>query len=168
MADFPEWARTEILALKKRLASVAGITALTGHVTASGSGSQAATLAVAQRTRQIQITIDGGGSVITTGAKKVYVRVPVACTIVGARVFADQSGSIVLDVWKDSYANFPPTVADTITASAKPTLSSAIKSEDTTLTGWTTSLAAGDILEVNVDSASTVTKVQLVLVVTVN
>ena len=32
------------------------------------------------------------------------------------------SGSIVIDVWKDTYANFPPIVADTITASAKPTL----------------------------------------------
>ena len=131
------------------------------------SGSQSVRVTTAQRTRQITVTIDGGGSALTTGAKKVYLRVPVACTIVGSYLVADQSGSIVLDVWKDSYANFPPTVADTITASAKPTLSTAQKSSDTTLTGWTTALAAGDFLEWNVDSVTTCTKVTHTLEVTV-
>jgi hypothetical protein len=42
MADFAEWARTEILALKRRLA---GLSTLTGVVTATGSGSAAATIA---------------------------------------------------------------------------------------------------------------------------
>jgi hypothetical protein len=109
--------------------------------------------------------IDGGGNVIGTGAKKAYLSVPVNCTITKARLLADQSGSIVVDVWKDTYANYPPTVADTITASAKPTLSSAQKSEDSTLTGWTTALTAGDVIEVNVDSVTTVTKVYLDLFV---
>jgi hypothetical protein len=120
---------------------------------------------VAARTRQITVIIDGGGSAITTGAKKVYVTCPYTGTITANRVLADQTGSIVIDVWKDTYANYPPTVADTITASAKPTLSSAQKSEDTTLTGWTTSVTAGDVFEVNVDSVSTVTKVILTLTV---
>lgn len=118
-------------------------------------------------TRQLTFTFDGGGSVLTTGAKKVYVTVPVACTIVKNRVLADVSGSIVFDIWKDTYTNFPPAVADTITASAKPTLSSAIKSEDSTLTGWTTAIAAGSVLEVNIDSVSTITKAILTLEVTV-
>jgi hypothetical protein len=113
----------------------------------------------------IAIVIDGGGSAITTGVK-LDVEIPFACTITAARLFADQSGSIVIDVWKDSYANFPPTVADTITASAKPTLSTAAKSQDTTLTGWTTAVAAGDILRFNVDSATTVTRVTLSLTAT--
>lgn len=111
--------------------------------------------------RVLRTVIDGGGSVITTGAKKVYMSVPTASTITKVRLLADVSGSIVLDLWKDTFANYPPTVADTIVAAAKPTLSSSIKSEDTTLTGWTTSLNAGDIIEVNVDSVSTVTKVYL-------
>jgi hypothetical protein len=58
-----------------------------------------------------------------------------------------------------SYANYPPTVADTITASAKPTLSSATKAEDSTLTGWSTSVTAGDVIGFKVDSATTVTRV---------
>jgi len=80
-----------------------------------------------------------------------------------ATLLADVSGSIVIDIWKDTYANFPPTVADTITASAKPTLASAQKAQDSTLTGWTTTIAAGDILAFNVDSITTVTRVTLSL-----
>lgn len=110
----------------------------------------------------VGITIDGGGSAITTGVKG-YIECPYAGTIVQSTLIADQSGSIVIDVWKDTYANYPPTVADTITASAKPTLSSATKAQDTTLTGWTTSVSAGDIFGFNVDSATTVTRVHLIL-----
>lgn len=108
--------------------------------------------------------IDGGGSAIATGVKG-FIEIPYAGTIQSVRLLADQSGSIVIDLWKDTYANYPPTVADTITASAKPTLSSATKAQDTTLSGWTTSVSAGDILGVNVDSASTVERVTLSLVI---
>ena len=84
-----------------------------------------------------------------------------------ARLLADNTGSMVVDIWKDTYANYPPTASpDSITASAKPTLSSAIKSEDTTLTGWTTSISAGDTLRFNVDSCSGITRAVLVLTVT--
>lgn len=123
-------------------------------------------LALVNKIRTITCCIDGGGSVITTGIK-VDVLVPYACTITQATMLADQSGSIVIDVWKDTYANYPPTVADTITASAKPTISTATKSQDSTLTGWTTAVAAGDTLRFNVDSATTVTRVVLILKVTV-
>ena len=81
-------------------------------------------------------------------------------------MLADASGSIVVDVWKDTYANFPPTDADSITASAPPTISAATKSQDSTLTGWTTAIAAGSILRFNVDSAATVTRVTVSLKVT--
>lgn len=71
---------------------------------------------------------------------------------------ADQAGSIVIDVQVDTYANYPPNAADSICASAKPTLSSAIKSQDTTLTGWTKTVASGKSMILNVDSASTLTQ----------
>ena len=104
--------------------------------------------------------IDGGGSAITTGQKG-HLEIPFACTITGWTLVADQSGSIVIDVWKDTYANFPPTVADTIAGSEKPTLSTAQKNQDLTLTTWTTAVTAGDILAFNVDSITTVTRVTL-------
>ena len=108
------------------------------------------------------ITIDGGGSVITTGVKG-YVPVPYGMTITGLTILADQSGSIVVDVWKDTYANYPPTVADTIAGTEKPTLSSAIKNQDLTLTTWTTTVTSGDIIGFNVDSVTTVTRVTLLV-----
>ena len=112
----------------------------------------------------IPFIIDGGGETITTGIKG-DLEIPFACTITGVTLQGDASGSIVVDIWKDTYANFPPTVADTITASAKPTLSSADKSQDTTLTGWTTSIAAGDILRFNVDSIATLTRCTISLTI---
>ena len=110
----------------------------------------------------LNFVIDGGGSAITTGVKGDVV-VDFSGVIESATLLADQSGSIVIDIWKDVYASFPPTVADTITASAKPTLSSADHSQDATLTGWTTAISAGDVLRFNVDSATTVTRVTLAL-----
>lgn len=85
-------------------------------------------------------------------------QIPANCTILSSTICSDVSGSMVVDIWKDTRANFPPTVADTITASAKPTLSSATLSYNNTLTGWTTSLAKGDWLIFKVDSASTLLK----------
>lgn len=106
----------------------------------------------------ISFTIDGGGAAIATGQKG-HIEVPFDMTVTGWTIVADQSGSIVVDVWKDTYANFPPTVADTIAGSEKPTLSSAQKNQDLSLSSWATTLTKGDILAFNVDSASTVTRV---------
>lgn len=118
------------------------------------------TWALDDGTFDIGVTIGDGVNVISTGVAG-DVRVPIACTITGVYAYADQSGSIVVDVWKDTHANYPPTDADTITASAPITISSATNSSDTTLTGWTTSVAAGDVLRFNVDSASTLTRVTI-------
>lgn len=120
----------------------------------------------AVRTEQIGITIDGGGSAITTGLKG-FRSFPVAGTITGVRMLADQSGSAVVDIWKDTYAGFPPVVGNSITAAAKPTISGAQNSEDTTLTGWTTAVAAGDVFAFNVDSAATITRLTLELTIVV-
>lgn len=110
----------------------------------------------------IPFIIDGGGGAITTGQKG-HIPLPFAGEIISASLDADQSGSIVVDIWKDTRANFPPTDADSITASAPPTLSSEQSSLDETLTGWTIAFAAGDILAFNVDSITTVKRVTLSL-----
>lgn len=125
---------------------------------------QTAGLAWVKRVRPVNFVIDGGGSTITTGVKG-DVEIPFSWRdIVSARLLADQSGSIVVNIWKDTYANFPPVVGDKITASAPPTISTATKSEDTTLTGWTKTGSAGDILRFNVDSVTTIQRVTLCLV----
>jgi hypothetical protein len=108
------------------------------------------------------ITIDATGSSITTGTKG-YISIPYNCTITGWVLLADVSGSIVIDVWKDTYGNYPPTLADSIAGSEKPTLSSAIKNQDLSLTTWSTSVTAGDTIAFNVDSVSTVQRVHLII-----
>ena len=113
----------------------------------------------------ISFIIDGGGSAITTGIAG-DLEIPFACTIVRNTLLAYQSGSIVVDIWKDTYANYPPTDADSITASAPPTITTAIKSQDSTLTGWTKAIATGSTLRFNVDSCTTIEKCTLALKVT--
>lgn len=145
----------------------AGINQLTGDVTAGpGSGSQAATVKVALRTRTIGITVDGGGSVLTTGSKG-FRSFPVAGTIVAARILADAAGNLVFDVKKSTYAAFP--VQASIVAAAPPTLSAAQKSEDTTLTGWTTAVAAGDVFGFEITGIpATITRATLELTILVS
>jgi len=109
------------------------------------------------RIAAIEVIIDGGGSEITTGVKA-DIEVPFNCTILQATALADQTGSIQVDIWKDTYANFPPTDADSITGSNPISISSSNKSQDSTLSGWTTTISAGDILRFNVDSCSTITR----------
>lgn len=104
--------------------------------------------------------IDGGGAAITVGVKMDVV-MPWAGIIESVTLLADQSGSIVLDFWKDTYANYPPTVADTITASAKPTISATSKSQDAVLTGWTRTFAEGDVIRINVDSVATIQRLSI-------
>lgn len=110
----------------------------------------------------LNVIIDGGGAAITTGVKG-DVFLASAYTITAWTILADQTGDAVIDIWKDAYANYPPDVADSITASAQPTLTSAEAAQSSTLTGWTTAISAGDTLRFNVDSASTVTRLVLAL-----
>lgn len=105
----------------------------------------------------INISLDGGGSAITTGATNVYIPVNYACTITGGAITSDQSGSIAIDVWKAAGAI--PTSGDKISASAPLSLSSAQYNGSPSLTGWTTSVSIGDVISFSVASASTVTRV---------
>lgn len=119
-------------------------------------------LSAVAATSVFPILLDGGGAAITTGIKGDFV-VPFNCTVTGWTILSTISGSIVVDIWQDTYANFPPTVADTITGANKPTLSSAVRNQ---ATGLSWSLTAGSILRINVDSASTVQLVSVNLQVT--
>lgn len=116
-------------------------------------------------TGTVGFVIDGGGSAIGTGIQG-DLSIDYDATINQVTLLADQTGSIVVDIWKDTYANFPPTVADTITASAKPTITTSDKSQDNTLTGWTTSIISGDILRFNVDSVTDIQRLTIIMDIT--
>lgn len=103
----------------------------------------------------IGITIDGSGAAITTGSKG-FVTVPFNCSISKAYLAADQSGSIVVDVKRSGTSIVGG-------SGNKPTLSG-VQSGNSTPTSWTsTSVTKGDILEFNVDSATTITRANLIL-----
>lgn len=149
---------------KKVIATNLDVTGFTAYQSPRANAGADAFEAFDASTGAISFTIDGGGGVIQTGVAG-DITIPFACTITGAIALADVSGSIVVDIWKDSYANYPPTDADSITSSTPPTISTATKATDSTLTSWTTAIAAGDTLRYNVDSCSTITRCTISLTI---
>jgi len=106
------------------------------------------------------------GSAIGTGVVG-DLRLDRAYTIVGCDMYGDTTGTAVIDIWKRTSASFPPTVAQTITASAKPTITNAaFASPASNLSGWTTSISVADVLRFNVDSNAGFTRLLVHLKVT--
>ena len=119
----------------------------------TGGASDASKAYVQARTKRIpQAGIDGNGFVVVTGEKDGHIDIEVTGTITKVQMFSDIAATAVVDIWKDTFGNYPPTVADSIVAAAKPSLAAGVTSEDTTLTGWTTAVTEGDKLKYNVDS----------------
>lgn len=113
---------------------------------------------------EIGVTIDGAGAVITTGSKG-FRSIPSAATILGWRLMADQAGSVVMGVKRCAWAGFPATA--TITGGDNPALDSQQAAADGTIAGWAANLSAGDVLEFEVLSAATITRVTLFLTIMV-
>lgn len=99
----------------------------------------------------IEMLVTGAGWPIDVG-RKGWAEVPFNCTLVQATLLADAAANMVVDIRKDSYGNFPPTVGDSITSASPLTLAGSNKTQDTTLAGWTTAFTQGDILSFDVVS----------------
>lgn len=113
--------------------------------------------------RRFPIHINGGGAEIADGIAIEIPDMP-ACTVEGWTLVGSPSGSLVLDLWSDSYANHPPTVDDTMIATGtKPVISASTKGQDLTVDWADVTIAAGATLTVNVDSAATITFATLTL-----
>ncbi|OQB40345.1 MAG: hypothetical protein BWY06_01234 [Candidatus Latescibacteria bacterium ADurb.Bin168] len=134
----------------------------TGGNIAALTGSEVNTILEQRST--LNFIIDGGGSKITSGEKG-HLVVDFACTIEAWTLLADQSGAIKIDIWKDSYSNFPPTDSDSICNGHEPEISaSGSKAQDTDLSDWgSVSINAGDILAFNVDSCTSITRCTVAL-----
>jgi len=119
------------------------------------------------KTATITFIIDGGGAVITTGEKG-HLEIPFACTIEAWTLLADQDGAIKIDVWRDTYALYPPTNDDSLCGGHEPEIvATAKKAQDLDLSDWASEeLVAGDVLAFNVDSIATIQRVTLSLKVT--
>lgn len=135
-----------------------------GRITAAANGTDVGASNI------IEFDISGGGAAIGTGG--IWMKVAnFAGTINSVTMYADVSTTTVVDIWKTTYADWDalathPANGDSITASAPPTITTAVKSTDAVLTGWTKGFAKGDILWINVDSNDNATKLTIVLDVT--
>ena len=125
-----------------------------GRITAAANGASAGTGTVT--IVPILFVIDGGGAPITTGVLAgVVKRITQTGTIVGWTIFADQAGDIEFDLFVDDpTGTYPPTTS--IVASAPPELTGGTNDfgEDTTLTGWTTAVVAGNAIGCQIVSTS--------------
>ena len=112
------------------------------------------------QTQYFRWTLDGGGSALTAATSSAL-KADKACTIREAMLDADQSGSVTVTVEKATYTTGSPTYS---TISSSFLLSSARSLKDTTLSGWTTSLAADDLVRINVTGTpATITKATVLL-----
>lgn len=93
-----------------------------------------------------------GATNLTAGATA-YFTMPYACTIAAWNI-AVNAGTATVDIWKIATGTAIPTGANTITASATPAISSGTAVHSTTLTGWTTTVAANDIIGINLEVVS--------------
>jgi hypothetical protein len=135
--------------------------ALTGAVVSAGG-----VLATTSTFNIVVSITDGTGAAIATGIKvENDLYTSFAFTITGWTLLADTSGAIVVDVWRDTYANYPPTDADSITNGSEPEIvASGDDAQDTNLGDWTdVTMDAGIVMRFNVDSCTSITKAVLIL-----
>ena len=135
-----------------------GPTGLQGSI--GPTGSQGATGPSGVTVGSFGLTIDGGVLPITIGSKG-YVSMPYGGIITGWDILSTVSGSIQIDLKKGSYSIFPTTTS--ITSTNYISITSGYKNTDSTLTGWGITFSQGDIYEFTVISASTLTKVNVVV-----
>jgi hypothetical protein len=94
-----------------------------------------------------------------------FIQMPYSCTITSWTIITNSSsGSAQFDIKKSNYATYPTTTS--IVASAPPAVTTSQTATSSTLTGWTTTVTAGDVIEFYLTSVSTATILSLVLDVT--
>ncbi len=123
---------------------------------------QAVTAALLAQIRPVEYeaTFDGQGQVIVASIKK-YIPVERSGTITAASVVADVSGSITM-----TFKRYTPSggALGSATTLGTVALSSAVHNRDTTLSGWTTSVTVGDVIEISTTATiATVTRVTTTL-----
>lgn len=115
----------------------------------------------------IRIDIGDGTNDILNGTTGYSAPLPWSGEIIGWDIVENSptpnDASISVEIWKDSSANYPPTSADKISASAPITLTNEKIASSMTLTGWTTAVVAGDCIGFQVASTSNTKRVQISL-----
>src|SRR5215831_9432608 len=112
--------------------------------------------------RALVVVLDRGGSALTTG-EKCDVELPWAYQLEAWALYANASGSLVVDLRTCSGISTYPTVSS-ICGSTPPTLTSAQAARSEDLSAWTSvGLTRGTVLRVQVTTAATITLATLTL-----
>ncbi|MGE0366925.1 MAG: hypothetical protein AB7Q00_14455 [Phycisphaerales bacterium] len=103
-------------------------------------------------------------NVALTTALRADFLIPFDMTITEWTLLLDQAATVSIDLWMDTYANYPPVNADSITNSNNPATSAADKAQSSSLGGWTTTaLVAGRTLRAAIETTSVATRATLCL-----
>jgi hypothetical protein len=126
---------------------------------ADDGSTKLATTAYADRMRARAI---GYSFASPTTSSLAYLTVPFGCTISAWNATVD-TGTIAWGVWKAATGTAVPTAGNSIVAGAPPAIATGTAVHSTTLTGWTTAVAANDIFAFAVTAVSGPTIASLVL-----
>jgi hypothetical protein len=111
-------------------------------------------------------TWSGGGNSVIAPSDDISVVCKASGTIKSATVLTIGGiGSCQVGVWKAPYGSYPPTVANSITGGALPTILSGIKYQDAGLAGWSKAVTAGDVITFHLASSSVFTNIHIELTI---
>lgn len=128
-----------------------------GQITAAANGSASSVF-------QKGATWVNTGGAVTVPTNDLVVTLPRACTLTSVTILTvGGPGSCSVDIWKSTFAAFPPTIAGTIAGGTIPAITSGLTYFNNTLSGWTTSFSSGDVLLLHLTSSSTFTAVGITL-----
>jgi len=148
--------------------NTAEFTSLVGAKGVSAAGATIGGYWAGVQEETIGVSVNNGSSVLTTGVKG-HRTIPYACDIVDWRVTSTDSGAIEWGINYCTYANFPTMTANAIHTSEAPGIA-ATGSKDTSSGAiparWTKyQFDAGDIIEFEIDSVTTLTNCILELTI---
>jgi hypothetical protein len=115
--------------------------------------------------KTISFVINSSSAITTGGKTFTMVVAPFTGTIKRWKLSADITSNITMDLWKAAGA--VPTNANTITASAKPSLSSAQLNASSTLTSWDVDVTEGDVFIAEVEANDNALYINLEVIVEV-
>lgn len=133
----------------------------TGHVAvydANGNvidGGAASGGTTNQNIRTIGVSFDGGGGVVAASTR--CEQVNYAGTIQQFTMIGDVSGTATITVKTVAFASYTGPASASDISSGGETMTTAISKQDSTLSGWTTSLSANTVVCFALTSPSTVT-----------
>jgi len=107
------------------------------------------TTSAAQQFVDIVFVFDGA-----TIGKQLDVRIDFNCIVTAWTLLLDAVATVRIDVWRDAFANYPPTVGDSMPGADadKPQTTAAASASDEVATWDEDSIAAGDVLRANIDT----------------